>query len=174
MFLNALQNQQERTCVGASVFVQLKRLRYKCSLLSFSKFLRTTFLQNISRGLLLYLMKQANTSSNNATINSHSQTFFSLWKSQGHVQFNELCLDEESIQFNCYITLCKQQHLQLVVGGIKEAQLVLFLVILRVLVAYFRVQVIWKVVFEEIICKINLNKFVSFLLNLKLDFNIFS
>ena len=97
-----------------------------------------------------------------------------MWKSQGHVQFNGLCLDEESIQFKCYITLCKQQHLQLVVGGIKEAQLVLFLVILRALVAYFRVQVIWKVVFEEIICKINLNKFVSFLLNLKLDFNIFS
>ena len=36
---------------------------------------------------------------------------------------------------------------------------------------YFRVEVSCKVAFEERTCNIIVNKFVSFLLNLKLDFN---
>ena len=36
---------------------------------------------------------------------------------------------------------------------------------------YFRAEISYKVDFKEKICNIIVNKFVSFLLNLKLDFN---
>ena len=61
----------------------------------------------------------------------------------------------------------------MLVGGSKEAPTVLFLVILRVLIAYlqfyFKVEVSCKLFFEEQSCEIIVNKFVSFSLNLKLD-----
>ena len=61
-------------------------------------------------------------------------------------------------------------------GGSKETRTVLLLVIIQVLGAplhfYFRILVSCKVAFEERTCKIIVNKLGSFLLNLKLDFNI--
>ena len=58
----------------------------------------------------------------------------------------------------------------MVVGGSKESQMVLFLVILQIpkvyLQFYFRVKVSCKLAFKERTCKIIVNKFVSFLLNL--------
>ena len=63
----------------------------------------------------------------------------------------------------------------MVVGGSKESQMVLFLVILQIpktyLQFYFKVKVTCKLAFEERACKIIVNKFVSFLLDLKLDFS---
>ena len=64
----------------------------------------------------------------------------------------------------------------MIVGGSKEARtVVLFLVILRVpvpfLQSYFRVKVIFKLAFEKRKCKIIVDKFVRFLLILKLDFS---
>ena len=66
MFLEILQNSQEKTCARVSFLIKLglrpatllkKRLRYRCFLVNFAKFLRTPFLQNTSGRLLLYLSK---------------------------------------------------------------------------------------------------------------------
>ena len=86
-------------------------------------------------------------------------------ETQGHIQFDKLCLGGESI---------RRTHSTGSRGG-KETRTVPFLVFLRVLVVYvqfyFRVQGSCKVAFEERTCNIIVNKFVCFLLNLKLDFN---
>ena len=60
MFLEILQNSQENTCTRASFLIKLqacnlikKRVWHRCFPVKFAKFLRTPFLQNTSRRLLL-------------------------------------------------------------------------------------------------------------------------
>ena len=60
MFLEISQNSQENTCARISLLIKLqastlfkKSLWHRCFPVNFSKFLRTPFLQNTSRRLLL-------------------------------------------------------------------------------------------------------------------------
>ena len=57
MFLRISQNSQESTCARASFLIKLKkRLWHSCFSVNFGKFLWTSFLQNTSGRLLLYLI----------------------------------------------------------------------------------------------------------------------
>ena len=66
VFLEISQNSQENNCARVSFLAKLqawpatllkKRLWHRCFLANFVKFLRTTFLQNTSRRLLLLLVQ---------------------------------------------------------------------------------------------------------------------
>ena len=68
VFLEISKNIQENTCVRVSFFRKLqalglatllkKRLRYRCFPVNFAKFLSTSFLQNTSGWLLLYVLEK--------------------------------------------------------------------------------------------------------------------
>ena len=97
-----------------------------------------------------------------------------MWKCQGHVQFDELCLGAEFIQKQLYLCI-NSNALKWQQAVIKMHELFFFLVILRVLIAYLqsysRVKFSCKLASEERTCKVTINKFVSVSLNLKLEFN---
>ena len=71
MFLEISQNSHEKTCARASFLIKLqtqavallnKRLWHRLFRVNFAKFLRTPFLQNASRRLLLTFERVLNTS----------------------------------------------------------------------------------------------------------------
>ena len=55
MFLEISQNSQENNCARVSFFIKLQGLWHRCFPGNFAKFLRTTFSQNNSGRLLLFL-----------------------------------------------------------------------------------------------------------------------